>query len=78
MSLHDHWNGNSVKLINRNGSEITDKGNEFNLADEKVGAIFDAKADVTEIFITPSLFNNVFSFYLTSSMRHPASFKLQI
>ena len=63
MSLHDQWHGNTVKLINRNWSETADKGNDFNLPDKKVGAIFEAKADVTEIFITPSLFNDGSSFY---------------
>lgn len=58
LLLHNQWHGNAVKLVNRNGSETADKGDGFDLPDEKAGAVLEAKADVAEILIAPSLFED--------------------
>ena len=51
-----------VKLINRNGSETADKGDDFHLTDERVGVIFETNGNVTEVIIIPSLINDGMSF----------------
>ena len=56
--LKDQWPGNTVKFLDRDGPETTDKGNDFHLAVECIGAVIKANGDITEIFITPFLFND--------------------
>ena len=62
IPLHDQRPGNAVELVDRDGPETPDEGDDFHLPVERVGAVFEADGDVTEILIAPFLLNDGVSF----------------